>query len=239
MAKKSITPYRDFYRTPDRNMIINPFVFSGVGGGDLFEIAATSLYDSGTSKNSHTISMPTGTAVGDLLVVFLRHSGANVTITPPSGWAALVSGGLMRAYWKIATSDDLSSATFGYNANRFTVAITCRITGAHATDPVAGASVSTSSLDPPNLSSPWGTGDYMGLSAAGNGNTRATAGTATPPSGMTIVTSAPADSGSSSTANCDLAMQSLTSVSSFDPSAWSYSGTTSDPRANTILIRPA
>jgi hypothetical protein len=213
------------------------FFIPGVSGGSTFEIAATALYDSESSTNSHTIAMPAGTAVGDLLLVVLRHSGANVTVTRPSGWTELNTGTL-RAFWKIATSSDLSSATWGYNGNRATVAISARITGAHATDPIEGSAGATS-LDPPSLSAPWGAGNYMGLSAAGNGNTRATAGTATTPSGMTLVTSAPADSGSSSLANCDLAIQSLTAVSSFNPATWSYSGTTDTPRSLTILIRPA
>jgi RHS repeat-associated protein len=75
-----------------------------------------------TNATSMSITKPTGTDVGDLLVAEIAAS-ANATITAPSGWTAAANAQVTsgnsryRVYWRIATASEPSGYTFTFSAS--------------------------------------------------------------------------------------------------------------------------
>ena len=74
-----------------------------------------------SSGTSQAITKPSGLAVGDLMIahVFWRNGG---TISTPTGWTLIVNivrstTNTMSAFWKIATSGDVSASTFTFTAS--------------------------------------------------------------------------------------------------------------------------
>lgn len=202
-----------------------------------FAVAGSSRYESTSTSTTHTITAPSGTAVGDLLVAMVTNGGAASPQTPPTGWTSLSSSGSSQAHWKIADSGDLASLVFTFAASRNCGIVIYRITGAHATTPVSG--VVSTTLDPANLSPGWGTINMIGITFMGSRNSASAIGTVTPPSGTGSLVSSPPNTSSTITGQSYGATISLTSVSSWNPATWAVSGTTDTPRTYTILIQPA
>lgn len=99
---------------------------------------STSATTGSGSANSLTISVPSGTADGDLLIATLTRPGTNVP-TPPSGWtqvntAAYSTAVSLYVWYRIASSEP---ASYSWSWSGFTAASgsMLRITGAHATAP--------------------------------------------------------------------------------------------------------
>jgi hypothetical protein len=122
--------------------------------------AIATASDASNTATTITVTKPTGTASGDLLVavVALRLTGAS--ITPPAGWTLIASGGAssitLATYWKIAGGSEPSNYTFTTTAGRQAAGI-ARITGANMTTPVdvhssasgtAGTSLVAASVTP-------------------------------------------------------------------------------------------
>ncbi len=201
-----------------------------------FAVAGSSRYESTSTSTTHTITAPSGTAVGDLLVAMVTNGGSASSQTPPTGWTSLSSSGSSQAHWKIADSGDLASLVFTFAASRNCGIVIYRITGAHATTPVSG--VASTTLDPANLSPGWGTINMIGITFMGSRNSASALGTVTPPSGTGSLVSSPPDTSSTIIGQSYGATTSLTSVSSWNPSTWAVSGTSDIARTYTILIRP-
>lgn len=97
-----------------------------------------------TTTNSVNVIIPTGTAIGDLLVVFI-YRRTNDTYTPASGWtlvhrtASTTTTGNWDTYWKIATSTETGaggSISFGKSASSIGDSYSFRITGHDAASPI-------------------------------------------------------------------------------------------------------
>lgn len=109
-----------------------------------------------TNVTSHSITLPSDAAVGDLLLVFFAcdgnptiainttASGANWTALATNANSTVVSGGV---YWKIAAGSD--ALTLNTTASEMSSHISYRITGANT---VSGNSTNGSSTnsDPPD-----------------------------------------------------------------------------------------
>lgn len=77
-----------------------------------FRSSATATQPNGTNGISVTVTKPTGTVNGDLMIA-VTHGYVSDTFTPPAGWTFLTfvddSTGLRsRAYWRIASSEGAS-----------------------------------------------------------------------------------------------------------------------------------
>lgn len=130
-----------------------------------------------------TVTKPTGTVDGDLLLVFAFCNGAGVTFTPPAGWTTSTSGSGVHAWWKVASGEG-ASWTFTRSANTNSAVIqAARLTGVSPTSPVDAFSAtgivgSTTPADIPTQTVT--TGVYLFQMASGVLN-----GTWTPPGSAT------------------------------------------------------
>ena len=121
---------------------------------------------------SHTVSMPSGIEVGDLLIAVFSTSSATA-VSDSAGFTTLItsgSGGVTRVYYKVADGSEAGSVTFTTVGAAESTHAVLRITGAE--DPgtqapeAASASGSTDvdAMNPPSLTPTGGRKNYLWLS---------------------------------------------------------------------------
>jgi hypothetical protein len=133
------------------------------------ETTNTTVVSSNTTN--HPINMPSGIAVGDLLIVAYAQDGAQ-TISWPADWSDYGSGSQgtgvgFKVLYKIAEGSDTLTITAG--GNEQSAAVAYRISGAEDPQPEAfQATTGTSSTpDCPNISAPAASEDWLYLALAG------------------------------------------------------------------------
>lgn len=102
--------------------------------------AATSA-NNGSGGSSLTISKPTGTASGDVLIAHIAVQTAGNTITPPSGWNLIVrkdTSSLLStaAYWKLASPSEPASYQWSFGTAGEASGGIAGYTGVNNTSPV-------------------------------------------------------------------------------------------------------
>jgi hypothetical protein len=79
---------------------------------------SSTVVETGTGASSVVMTVPTGTAVGDLLVAHVDAAGTGA-ITAPSGWTSLVSGAGSATYgtfrYRVATAADAAGASYTWD----------------------------------------------------------------------------------------------------------------------------
>jgi hypothetical protein len=129
-----------------------------------FEVASFSRYDANTAVSTHPIPVPTGTQVGDILIVFFKQGAFYSAITAPSGWI-ISNNEQFSAAWKVAASEDLvSTINFTTGLTRQMVATCLRITGADTSDPVSSIAY-LNTQNPSPVSTSWDAGNHMAIVA--------------------------------------------------------------------------
>ncbi len=111
-----------------------------------------------SSSSSVTVSTPSGTVEGDLLIAAVATDG-NESFSTPSGWTQISQanqgGASLAVYWKLASASESSSHTFSWGSNEEAYAWIMRFTGHHATTPIdtyaTYGSGSSSSPDCPSV----------------------------------------------------------------------------------------
>lgn len=147
-------------------------------------VAATSSNRTTGNETSHSITMPSGIEVGDLLLIVFSVDGNPTTTSIASGnWTKLgednnSSNVKQAVFWKIAEGSDTATVSTGATSEESSH-IVYRIQGA---DSVTGSSVnlSSGSGDPPNHDA-GSEKDYLWIAARG-GDSQATA--TEPPTGF-------------------------------------------------------
>lgn len=142
-------------------------------------VAGQTNSTSSVSGTSHTLSLPSSIAAGDLILFQARWLSATVP-TPPTGYTQLyqIVGGTVNAagFYKIAAGGETTiSVTF--DATVGTVrSISHRITGhGSAIEAATNVQLSTANHDPPNLAPSWGVTDNLWLTTASGGSSNYTA----------------------------------------------------------------
>lgn len=102
----------------------------------------------GTSANTVTVNVPTGTTTGHLMVVSLSFN-TDATITTPTGWTlaatlGAAAGALFGAYYRWAGASEPASYTFSGTASTASSAILATYSGVDSTTPLDVTPVSTS-----------------------------------------------------------------------------------------------
>lgn len=191
-----------------------------------------------TNATTHSITFPASIAAGELLLAFCSVDGQPIISNSQGRWAKI--GGQHRngttvtgcCYAKIAeasgTLDDLTLVTTSEMASW----VTMRITG-HGGLPIgAGTNGSSTNSDPPSVTPPWGTQDYLWIAARmGDANVAATAAP-TNYSNLTGVTHSDATNG----ASVHTAERSL-NASAEDPGT--FTSATEQWAALTVAVPPA
>jgi hypothetical protein len=90
------------------------FLSAGAADAAIYYRTSTSTQN-GAGSTSVAMTVPSGVAVGDLLVSSVNASGTGV-ITAPAGWTALVSGSAGTHYgtlhYRVATAGDVAGASY-------------------------------------------------------------------------------------------------------------------------------
>jgi hypothetical protein len=216
-------------------------VWKSVGVDDAFPvIQATSSGRSNVNTTSHSITMPAGVQVGDLLLVLisLDTAAGTSTLNQPAGWERfpvdyngdLITGAV---YWQIATTTS-PVLTLTSGTSEESTHIVYRISGAGI--PVAfSADGSGTNSNPPRLNTS-GARDYLSI-VTRSGDTSAgtnTAATAAPAGYSGLITQF---ASTTNGANSNTAHRFITASSTHDPAT--FTSATEQWVSYTIAIPPA
>lgn len=132
------------------------------------ESSASGIED--TAVTSHTVTMPAGVTVGDVLLVFFRTANTVAhTHSAPVGWNLVgveqYTEGRLSVYTKVADGTEGASITMTTSATRRSAWVTHRISGAHGD--VSGTFVGSAlSSDPPDHTPAWGSAKNLWFAVA-------------------------------------------------------------------------
>lgn len=136
------------------------------------QVAAVNGGNNNSDSTEHTVNLPSGIQVGDLLLVFFV-SDSYPTETFPEGWTELFdmwNGTTVRfwCYYRVADGTEGSSITVQTSTEQRTAHTSYRITDYTGT-PEASSSTGDESAnpDPASLSPSWGAEDTLWLGACG------------------------------------------------------------------------
>lgn len=198
-------------------------------------IESTATYQSNsTSTNPHPVTLPSGIASGDLLIMILR-CGSTATATTPTGWTLLSSrssSGVSYIWYKVASGSEGSTVNVTTSTGIRCAAITYRISGAAETPEASFASTNVN--NPPSLSASWGDRDNLFLAVLTNRRSDSTV-TAAPTDYSNLLTISQASNTGTTRSRVSSASRLLSSASD-DPGAFSTSGTIDNPHSATIVI---
>lgn len=213
----------------------------GTPFGDLVDaiaypvVAATNKSKQDSNIRVHSVSLPSGIAAGDLLIVLFRTPSGGATHTPPSGWATLasrISNGTTSIFWRVANGSEGSTINVDAGDTERSVANSYRITGFGGSPQAAFAS--TNVTDPPSLTPSWGSSKVLWLALVSMRRSNQTI-TAAPGSYTNLVDQANTSNSSPTYAHIGSARRTTT-ASSENPGAFSITGTAEEPHAATIAI---
>jgi hypothetical protein len=131
------------------------------------QIATSVSNNNATNSTSHTVTLPTGIAAGDLLVIlFVSDGSSTISVTSPaSGWTATTIGfangttARLSLLERIADGAEASTITVTTSANQMSAWTGYRITGtdtSQAIDVATAAPATTQNPDPPSGTAVWG-----------------------------------------------------------------------------------
>jgi hypothetical protein len=213
---------------------VSPFVHavfaaSGIG------VAATSSGGTGSAQTTHTVTLPSGSTTGDLVLIVWHHAAGDTTITGPGGWSSLSLGSRGRAY-HLVLSGSVSTVDVTTASSRNSAYTAYRFTGAHGN--VERVVSGTNVIDPPSLTPTWGSAENAWVTGI---QARRTDNTVTAPSGYgSQLTAYAAEDANNSTSHVRVATaHKIATATSDDPDAWGTTGTLDSPIAFTIAVRPA
>lgn len=168
-------------------------------------IALVGTNSTASSATVASISLPTGYASGDLLLVLLNIQGP-ATATTPSGWTALESNvvnssGTLSLYWRISDGTEGSSLSVTLSAATYYNCISLAYSGTDTTSPINASAINA---DTTQIASGGGSTSNPGVTTTvanamlvhtvsiNDSVTTAQSVTFTPPSGFTSEVTSPA-----------------------------------------------
>ncbi len=199
------------------------------GGAQSFPViqtTATSKED--TSSTSHTITLPSSIAAGDLIVIVVSIRNGR-TLTTPTGYTQLYKAGegggaiTHAVYYKSAAGGE-TTATLAVAVGASGAHVSYRISGWSA----IGGSINASGVNPPSLSPSGGLSRYLWIATGGNIDGGSTLGTAPTGFGSKLEI---ADSSNTACATASLSSEAAT----VDPDSWGTAGASSF--AGTFAVR--
>ncbi len=138
-------------------------------------IATSAEWDTaGVSATSYSITLPSGIATGDLLLIFFSKSNITDDLTH-TGWTRIAVVGadseFKGIFARIADGSEGATATFTVTTSTAAAANAYRVTGASSTlndieisSPVNSGTTATTA-NPPSLTTPWSTEESLWFSA--------------------------------------------------------------------------
>lgn len=141
------------------------------------------------ASTNHTIAMPAGIAVGDLLLIFTATSAGFTNTVGFTELATMNNGVVGRCHYKIADGSEGASVIFTTGASVASAHVAMRISGYSGLPEASAAATGASAApDPSSLTPTWGSGDTLwaaAVAARGGGNPTITAYPASYSGGIT------------------------------------------------------
>lgn len=197
------------------------------------------------SSDPWTVNLPGTIGAGNLLVLYARAASA-VTFNTPSDWTVSTfvnndtsdaSDDVTSMFWKVATGSEGATLSLDLSAAAKGAALCWRITGADTTvEPDEEGAVGTgANANPPAITPPGGSSDYLFLACIGlDGETQ----TFTQPSGYSNLIQANSGTGGAASTNVRLGGASVqrTGVSTEDAGAWTHAAPSSGWLTNMFAV---
>lgn len=147
-------------------------------------VQGTATSSTNTAGTSHTFTLPSSIAAGELLLLLVNIGSTAATFNALAGWTELLdenSVGGLKVIYKIAAGAD-SNPTFTSSASTRSAGIAFRISGhnsgTNAPEVGTTATATSTNPDPPNLSVSGGaTKDYLWIAFCGSSGEQADDGT--------------------------------------------------------------
>ncbi|MER9355575.1 hypothetical protein NKI61_20095, partial [Mesorhizobium sp. M0514] len=143
------------------SIVIDQFVDASSWAGPI--VASTALTAFTPAVTNHDINMPAGVQSGDLLIIIFHCWASNTAFTLPSGWTQVATNGSKSLVLK-KVSDGTEGATqriVTTTGTRDSAANAYRITNANG----AVEAAFSSTIDPPNVTPTWGSGNTLWIAA--------------------------------------------------------------------------
>jgi hypothetical protein len=126
----------------------------------------------GSGADSHDVTLPSGIAAGDLLLMFVNApSDDGVPFTEPTGWdlVAETETAIMGTvlFSRVADGGEGATATVGCEASCDLAAVTLRISGHDGFEAEAPGVGNSGSIDPPAITPTGGEQEYLFLAVCG------------------------------------------------------------------------
>ncbi len=248
MAVAERDVFLTFPGTRPRHLRLGAVTTAGTSDGPAFgnavdtkaypSIAATNTSREDSVATAHSVALPAGIAVGDLLLIFFRTGDGTHTHSAPGGWDALATmsdgNGRQTIFWRYATGSEGGSVTVGSSAAVRSTHISARIVHAHGAPEAAFDPSQTT--NPPSLSPSWGSDKNLWIATLSM--LRSAGSVTVAPSGYSglvqIGNTSSTDDGRCRTA---IAYRQNTSGSE-NPGAFSTTGSATDCYAGTAAARP-
>lgn len=204
-------------------------------------VVSTSMDVMPQQASTYTVPLPSGVQAGDLVILFLA-TGFQTLRADPSGWTRLLTVNEPSGFWcsntvlyRVAAGSETSVIV---DLGNFTSAcsVAYRITGADVANmSFAVDSAPTTDFDPPALTPPGGSKDYLWLATCTVDGFYTQTFTG-PPDGFTDLLAPDLAPSASSNINLATAQQSLT-ASTLDPAPFKFSSST--PNATATIAIPS
>lgn len=107
-------------------------------------VVESSASNTATASTSLTITKPSGTVSGDVLVAFVNMVRSSAINTPPSGWTTIEASGAYaysHVYWKVAGASEPSSYTWDEGVSTNWAGVIFRLSGVDPTTQLDAATV--------------------------------------------------------------------------------------------------
>lgn len=187
------------------------------------------------ASTSHAVTLPSGVAAGDRLVVGFASDSSSAVSTSSTGWSVLASvaqgaNHTLTILTKLATGSDALTVAIG--ASQAAAYVSVCMVGDGGTPTVQTNSGATATTGPVTAIAGLTSGNYDGLVFLGLDNSAGTTHTVTPPAGYTNTTTA----GTSGTAvNASWMHQAFTGVTSISPANVTWTNTEQWVTANVSI----
>jgi len=121
-----------------------------------------------TTSNSYTVSLPTGIAAGETLLLFGASADSSTTISTLTGWTSVLNSGGAFVFKKTATGSEGASVGVTLSASVMAGFVVVRLST--QSGGIECAVAGGTSSDPPNLAPSWGSANTLWMIAAGIGS---------------------------------------------------------------------
>jgi hypothetical protein len=211
------------------------FTLAGKGSSaasSVFEIVGAEDFVAETTTTTHSMPIPSGARVGDMLISALTMAGTPGTNTPPSGYSSAGGTNYIRVRYKIASSDDITSGLVVWGSEN-AVRSAGIVYAIRKSDTSLSFADAANVIDPPEVTASWGADENLFIAFVGFRNGYSATGYPSGYEGGRFAKTSGTSTAHATTAAAHLFSSSAAS----DPSAFTFDGTGNFPATVTLVVR--